>query len=109
MAKFNGANLRYDNSDNESRAYDISCEIVVNNGTVTAVQSINANKNGMNVLSGNFNDLGGNSGGMMPDNGNVNFYNLPVDEYKAVFSATTDFVLGLVTKVEAENAAESTE
>lgn len=109
MAKFNGANLRYDNSDNDSRAYDISCEIVVNNGTVTAVQSINANKNGMNVLTGNFNSLDGNVVDMMPNDSHVNFYNLPVSEYKAVFSATTDFVLGLVTKVEAENAAEAGE
>lgn len=96
MAKFNGANLRYDNSDDAGRVYDISAEVVVENGRATAVQSINASKEGSQVASGSIFGIG-------TDYPNSSFnINVAHTEVKAVTGAMIDFAEGLVAKAESE-------
>lgn len=102
MAKFNGANLRYDNSDDENRVYDLKAEVVVNNGKAESVQNIVIAKDDKNIGYGNIHGLGE---GIMP-NANFSFTSIPMSEYKDAFSATVDFAAGLLTKAESDNSAE---
>lgn len=84
MAKFNGANLRYNNSDDENRVYDLSAEVVVNDNKVEAV-NITANKDGQYIGSANI-------GGLGTETGYSSFnFNVPVAEINAPMAAMTDF------------------
>lgn len=96
MAKFNGANLRYDNSDEAGRVYDISAEVVVENNKAEAVQNISVLKDGMSVAYGSICGIGSEA-----PNSNFNF-SVAHTEIKAVTDAMIDFAAGLVTKAENE-------
>lgn len=102
MAKFNGASLRYDNSDNENRVYDLKAEVVVTDGKAESVQNIEIVKDGMSIGYGNIYGLGDN----IQPNANFSFSSIPMSEYKDVFSATLDFAAGLVMKAESDGSTE---
>ena len=93
MAKFNGANLRYNNSDDEKRVYDLSAEVVVNDNKVEAV-NITAAKDGQYIGSANINGLGTETG-----NSSFNF-NVPLAEINAPMAAVTAFIDALKVRVE---------
>lgn len=93
MAKFDGATMRYNNSDDENREYDISAEILVSNGVVEAAQSINISINGIYLGNGIIQNLNSDT----PES-NFNICNMPVSEQKKAFNAMIDFVIGLITK-----------
>lgn len=90
MAKFNGANLRYNNSDDENRVYDLSAEVVVNDNKVEAV-NITANKDGQYIGSANINGIGTETG-----HSSFNF-NVPVAEINAPMAAMVDFAQSCCT------------
>lgn len=85
MAKFNGANLRYNNSDDENRVYDLSAEVVVNDNKVEAI-NITANKDGRYIGSANINGIGTETG-----YSSFNF-NVPVAEINAPMAPMTAMV-----------------
>lgn len=95
MARFNGANLRYDNSDETERTYDLSAEVVVNGNKAESVQGINIAKDGMNFGYGNISGIGSGNA-----SANFNIDSLPADEIKHAVAAMADFALGLVAKAE---------
>lgn len=86
MAKFNGANLRYNNSDDENRVYDLSAEVVVNNNKVEAV-NITASKDGQHIGSANF--------------------NVPVTGINAAMAAMTDFAQSCCTAAATTETSET--
>lgn len=100
MAKFNGANLRYNNSDDENRVYDLSAEVVVNNNKVEAV-NITASKDGQHIGSANINGLGTETG-----NSSFNF-NVPLAEINAPMAAMTDFAQSCCTAAATSETSET--
>ncbi|WP_289744742.1 hypothetical protein [uncultured Duncaniella sp.] len=111
MAKFNGANLRYNNSDDENRVYDLSAEVVVNDNKVEAV-NITASKDGQYIGSANINGLGTETGNSsfnfsvsqsspeVAPSVSVNFYGLPMEEHAGCIAEVYAFIKDAV-----ENAA----
>lgn len=102
MAKFNGANLRYNNSDDENRVYDLSAEVVVNDNKVEAV-NITATKDGQYIGSANINGIGTETG-----HSSFNF-NAPVAEINAPMAAMTDFAQSCRAAAETSETTETPE
>lgn len=103
MAKFNGANLRYNNSDDENRVYDLSAEVVVNDNKVEAV-NITANKDGQYIGSANINGIGTETG-----YSSFNF-NVPVAEINAPMApmaAMVDFAQSCIAVAETSETTET--
>ena len=100
MAKFNGANLRYNNSDDANRVYDLSAEVVVNDNKVEAV-NITANKDGQYIGSANINGIGTETG-----YSSFNF-NVPVAEINAPMAAMTDFAQSCRVAAETSETTET--
>lgn len=99
MAKFNGANLRYDNSDETDRVYHLTAEVVVNNGEPEAVQNINISKDGMGIGYCGIHGLNGDHASI-----DLNLSSLAASELKQATDAMIDFAMGLVAKVREENS-----
>ena len=96
MANFKGANLRYDNSDEQGRVYNISAEAVLNNGKVEAVQSINLYR----IDGGG--DGNGSIGGF-GDNTSINFNGIPFTEQKQAMAAMFDFAASIAAQAESQD------
>lgn len=97
MAKFNGANLRYNNSDDENRVYDLSAEVVVNDNKVEAVNSITAIKDGRHIGGGNINGLDSDSS---YSDASFNFNGISVAESKVLMTAMIDFAQSCIAVAE---------
>lgn len=98
MANFTGANLRYDNSDEQNRVYDIAAEVSVSDGAAQAVRGISVSKNGNYLGSGWMEN-------MHTENVNSHFdmNNLPASELKAAMGAAIDFAVAVAVAAEAES------
>lgn len=104
MAKFNGANLRYNNSDDENRVYDLSAEVVVNDNKVEAVNSITAIKDGRHIGGGNINGLDSDSS---YSDASFNFNGISVAESKYVMAAMVDFAQSCCTAAATTETSET--
>ncbi len=103
MAKFSGANLRYDNSDESNRTYDITAEVVMNNGVVDSIQSIQIAKDGVNMGYGSMGNI---SSGNAYSSFNIN--NSTPDSHKAIITAMIDFAMSAKAKAEQDYNADTT-
>lgn len=99
MANFKGANLRYDNSDEQGRVYNISAEAVLNNGKVVSVQNINLSGiDGAGTGNGSINDIDKDF-----PNTYINFNGIPFAEQKQAMAAMFDFAASIVAQAESQD------
>lgn len=99
MANFKGANLRYDNSDEQDRKYDISAEAVLDGGRVTAVRNIVVSGiDGTGNGSGNVNGIGNG----FPDV-NISLSGIVFEGQKEAADAIFDFAASIVAEAESGN------
>ncbi len=101
MANFKGANLRYDNSDEQGRVYNISAEAVLNNGKVEAVQSINLYRiDGGGDGNGSIGGFGDNTS---ITSTSINFNGIPFTEQKQAMAAMFDFAASIAAQAESQD------
>lgn len=96
MAKFENARLSYNNTDDPERTYDMYATVVVNNGEVTKIENLQANKQGASVVTGSITDLTAER-----SNSNFNSNSIPATEIPVVISALVDFALNLAATIDA--------
>lgn len=96
MAKFENARLSYNNTDDPERTYDMYATVVVNNGEVTKIENLQANKQGASVVTGSITDLTAER-----SNSNFNANSIPATEIPVVISALVDFALNLAATIDA--------
>ena len=83
-----------DNSDDTQRRYDITCEVTVEDNTVTDVRNLSVTKEGTQVAYGSFNALQRDA-----PNVSLNFMNLPVSEHPGCLADIYAFVDQAVKEV----------
>ena len=96
MAKFENARLSYNNTDDPERTYDMYATVVINDGKITEVQNMQANKQGAIVASGNISAMNTEN-----PNSYFNANSIPATEIPVVISALVDFALNLAATIDA--------
>lgn len=104
MAKFENARLSYNNTDNPERTYDMYATVVINDGKVTAVENLQANRQGAIVASGNISAMNTEN-----PNSYFNTNSTPATEIPTVISALVDFAVNLAATIDAGTANPVTE
>lgn len=95
MAKINGAVLRYNNTDDESRLYDLSAETVITDNEVESVQSINLSKEGKILVYGSISGINSQN-----PYASFNVNHTYIDDYKTLLGLVVDFANTIKQKAE---------
>ncbi|MDE6860941.1 MAG: hypothetical protein K2J65_11080 [Duncaniella sp.] len=86
FAALNSANVRLDNSQDDTRKYDVAANASISGTEITSIDSGSVTaKDGMQVAS--FSSHGGN-------NANYNFYNVAPEQQCEVLAEIQDFIAG---------------
>lgn len=86
MAQKKGFTARMDNSDDEQRKYDMSCNVIVSDDTVTEIRDLTVTKNGQQVGHATFNRMN-----QQQPNISVNVFELPLADHAECISAVYAF------------------
>lgn len=96
MAKRKSYTVSMDNSDNDQRKFDITCDVAVNSEGESKVNSVSVSKNGVGVVNTNFNNFS-----LENPNVSFNFFNLPMSEHAECIEAVYAFVEQALAEVKA--------
>lgn len=88
--------MSMDNSDNDQRKFDITCDVALNSEGESKVNSVSVSKNGVGAANVHFSNYS-------QENPNVsfNFFNLPMTEHAECIEAVYAFVEQALAEVKA--------